>query len=175
MSRLFNVLFFSCLIAYLGYTLYSKTRTSGGKKVAEIEGKLFDNSTFKLSQLQGNYVLIDFWGSWCPPCRQENPQLVALYDKYERKNFKAAEGFEILSLAIEKDDKRVHAAIKNDGLRWPYHIIQTSKLVLSSPLALSYGVTDLPTKFLVAPDGTLIGRNMSFTEIDAYLAQRLNN
>jgi len=173
LSKIFNIIFFISVLGYLGYTLYSKTRTTNGSKVAEIEGVLPDNSAFKLSQLEGNFVLIDFWGSWCPPCRRDNPKLVALYDKYEKKLFNEASGFEIVNVAIEKNDKRVHSAIKKDGLRWPYHIIQTSKLVLSSPLALSYGVTDLPTMFFVAPDGTLIGRNMSFAEIDAYLAERL--
>ncbi len=173
MNKIIKLLFFTAIIGYLGYTLYVKTKVSDGKKVSEITGTLPNNTPFSLSQLEGNYVLIDFWGSWCPPCRQENPKLVALYDKYENTVFQEAKGFEIVNVAIEKNVKRVHAAIEKDGLRWPYHIIKTSKLVLSSPLALSYGVTDLPTKFLVAPDGTLIGRNMSFTEIDAYLAQRL--
>ncbi len=161
---------FAC---YVGYKFYLNSNVSQGKKVAEISGILPDNTAFKLSDLEGNYVLVDFWGSWCPPCRKDNPKLVAMYDKYAGKTFKGDSSFEIVNVAIEKNEKRVLAAIEKDGLRWPYHIIETSKLVLSSPLALSYGVTDLPTKFLIDPEGILIGRNMSFKEIDAYLAERL--
>jgi len=161
------------LASYIGYRFYLNSNVAKGKKVAEVSGVIPSGEDFKLSQLRGNYVLLDFWGSWCPPCRKENPKLVALYDKYEHRQFENASGFEIVNVAIEKNAKRVLSAIEKDGLRWPYHIIETSKLVLSSPLALSYGVTDLPTKFLIGPDGIMIGRNMSFTEIDAYLAQRL--
>jgi len=172
-NKTFNILFILLLSAYLGYKLYLNSNVSKGKKVAEIEGVLPNGDAFKLSQLEGNYVLVDFWGSWCAPCRRDNPKLVGLYDKYENSAFENANRFEIVNVAIEKNENRIHKTIIKDGLRWPYHIIQTSKLVLSSPLALSYGVTDLPTKFLIGPDGILIGRNMSFEEIDAYLAQRL--
>ena len=153
----------------LGVLLYFKLSVptnKQGKSAPEIEATLLNESLFKLSDLQGKYVLLDFWGSWCPPCRKDNPNLVALYDKYN------SSGLEIVSVALEKNEKSLKKAILNDGLRWPYHIMRTSRLVATDALALKYGVTDLPTKFLIDPKGNIIGVNLSKDEISQILDMR---
>jgi thiol-disulfide isomerase/thioredoxin len=167
-----NIIFAVIILGAVLFFFLGKTKTGKGKLAPEITATLDNGSAFQLSDMKGKYVLVDFWGSWCPPCRRENPNLVKLYDKYNTKDFKNAAGFEILSIAIEKNKKRVHAAIKKDGLRWPYHIIEQSGIVLTNPLALKYGVTDLPSKFLIDTDGNIVSSTMSIAEIDAYLAEQ---
>lgn len=144
-----------------------------GEMAPAIESQLADGSDFKLSDLRGQYVLIDFWGSWCPPCRRDNPNLVALYKEFNSQKFKNAEGFEILSIALEKNDRTWQKAVTKDGLNWPYHMLRTAKLVMTDEIALKYQVKDLPTKFLLNPKGEIVGVNMTRAEIEEYLRARL--
>ena len=161
-----NRIFLIFCVLLLGVLLFFKLRVptkQQGKPAPEIEATLLNDAAFKLSDLKGKYVLLDFWGSWCPPCRRDNPNLVALYNKYNSK------GFEIVSVALEKNDRNLKKAIAKDGLRWPYHIMRTSRLVATDALALKYGVTDLPTKFLLNPKGEVVGVNLSKEEISKIL------
>jgi len=172
MTNRSTLLFVLIILGAICFFFFAKNKTAQGKQAPEINRTLDNGKSFQLSDMKGKYVLIDFWGSWCPPCRRENPNLVKLYDKYNSKKFKNADGFEILSIAIEKNKKRVHKAIEKDGLKWPYHIIEESRIVLSNPLALKYGVTDLPSKFLIDTEGNIVTSSMSIKEIDAYLAKQ---
>lgn len=155
--------------------LYYKTRTPApeGKVAPAIEAQLIDGNDFMLEDLRGHYVLLDFWGTWCPPCRKDNPNLVAIYRQFHNKTFKDAAGFEIVSVALEKTDKYWRKTILKDSLAWPYHILKESRVVLTDPLARAYGVTDLPTKFLINPQGKIVGTNLTRQQIEEYLRARL--
>ena len=142
-------------------------------ELPELQDTLMNGESFDLQSLQGNIVLIDFWGSWCGPCRRENPKLAALYQKYHGQQFKDAIDFEIVSIAMEKDDRRVKQVIQKDGLNWPYHIIKISKILLGSSLARDFGVSDLPAKFLYDHNGQLISKNASLAQINAYLETQM--
>jgi len=144
-----------------------KPENNQGKKAPEFSAVLEDGSEFNLSDLRGKYVLLDFWGSWCPPCRRDNPNLVELYSKYNSR------GFELVSVAIEKNEKTWKKAVEKDGLIWPYHILNTSRLVATHPLALKYQVKDLPSKFLINPQGLIVGTNLSKAETMAILDKNL--
>ncbi len=144
-----------------------------GNPAPKIEAQLMDGSDFSLEQLKGNYVLIDFWGSWCPPCRKENKTLIQVYDRYKDSKSEGGHGFDILSIAVEKDDKRVHKAINRDGLIWKNHILEVNRIVIMSSLAQAYKVTDLPSKFLIDPDGNLLASHASFDEIESILSAKL--
>lgn len=146
---------------------YRKPENNQGKKALDFSAQLQDGSDFSLSDLKGKYVLLDFWGSWCPPCRKDNPNLVSLYNKYNSR------GFEVVSVALEKNEKTWSKAIQKDGLIWPYHILKTSRLVATDPLALKYQVKDLPSKFLIDPQGQIIGTNLSKAETMAILDKHL--
>ncbi len=164
MKRSIFLIFCVVILAILIYFKMRTPATNQGKKAPNFEAVLMDGSTFKLSDLKGKYVLLDFWGSWCPPCRRDNPNLVALYDRYN------SQGLEIVSVALEKNDKTWKKAIAKDGLRWPYHIMRTSRLVATDALALKYQVTDLPTKYLINPQGHIVGVNLSNEEVAKVMA-----
>jgi len=156
------------VIAYFAYLqFFNKPNTSESDFTAE----LIDGSTFSLKDLRGNYVLLDFWGSWCPPCRRDNPNLVKLYKEFNNQTFKNAEGFEIVTIALEKNDKYWQKAATKDGFNWKYQIVEISKIVMLSSLAQKYGVKDIPTKFLIGPEGNIIGANQSYDELRSFLTK----
>ncbi len=158
------------VIFRFGKNLYLKPKNITGAKLIEIEGQLPDGSPFTLSGLKGRYVLLDFWGSWCGPCRKSNPELVALYDQYHDQQFKGADGFDIVSIGLENSASRWQQAIERDGLHWPYHLMESSSF--DSPITTAYNVKQIPTKFLIDPEGIILAVDPSFKEITRLLTER---
>ena len=155
----------------IGKHFYLKPKNITGEKAMEIIGTLPDGSAFKLSDLKGKYVLVDFWGSWCAPCRKSNPQLVNLYAKYNNSTFKDASGFEIVSIGIEHSATHWQKAIQADGLTWPYQLMESASF--DSPAAKAYGVKQIPTKFLINPEGIMMAVDPSVEDITRLLDDRV--
>lgn len=131
---------------------------------------IMDNTRGKqmrLSELRGSYVLIDFWASWCGPCRRENPNVVRAYEKYRKAKFKNGEGFEIFSVSLDSDIPRWEAAIKKDGLDWKYHVSDLKKW--DNEAATMYGVSSIPMSFLVDPNGIIVAKNLRGIELHRQL------
>jgi thiol-disulfide isomerase/thioredoxin len=153
------------LVLILGITSCS---TEGHKNLApEIEAELIDGTPFKLSELRGQYVVLDFWGSWCGPCLRDIPKLMALYARYGDKVV-------FVTVAFEKNDKRWKSVADKAGFTWKHQIVEQAKILLVSPISRAYGVADIPAKFIVTPEGKLIS-GMNFEQMDAYLAASLAN
>ena len=118
----------------------------------------------KLSSLRGNYVLIDFWASWCGPCRMANPKLVALYEKYKNKNFR------IYAVSLDNNRKAWTLAIRSDNLSWT----QVSDLRFwDSEAAVRYRVSSIPYSVLIDPSGIVIGKGLHPEELDQRLSKLL--
>ena len=153
------------LVLILGIT---SCGTEGQKNLApEIEAELIDGTRFKLSELRGQYVVLDFWGSWCGPCLRDIPKLMGLYAKYGDKVV-------FVTVAFEKNDKRWKSVADKAGFTWKHQIVEQAKILLASPISRAYGVADIPAKFIVTPEGKLIS-GMNFEQMDAYLAASLAN
>ena len=94
-----------------------------GQKAPEIAFLNPEGKTLKLSEInKGHYVLLDFWASWCGPCRMANPGLVKLYNDYSNKKFKGGKKFTVVSVSLDNDKGRWQDAIQKDGLVWSNHM-----------------------------------------------------
>lgn len=126
--------------------------------MAGIDGELRN-----LSDLRGKVVLIDFWASWCGPCRRENPHVVNAYRTYGPR------GFEVFSVSLDKSRDPWLKAIEQDGLVWPGHVSDLAGW--SNAAARLYGVTSIPHTVLIDPEGNIIARNLRGRALTAKLAE----
>lgn len=162
------------LLAAIGlYYYYLQSMPSHEEKAPDFETTLVDGTAFSLSDLEGEYVLLDFWGSWCAPCRKDNPNLVKLHDEFAGSTFKDADGFKVVTVALERDNKRWERAAQRDGFKWKHQIVDISRVVMLSSLAQKYRVSEVPAKFLIGPNGHIIGANQSYEEIRTFLSNNL--
>lgn len=138
--------------------------TAIGATAPALAGPMPDGRTLDLSALRGKYVLIDFWASWCPPCRTENRHYRELYAQYRAK------GFEILAVSVDQNGPAWRAAIAADQAVW----LHLSDLTgWKTPLAARYNVSALPASFLLDPEGRIVAKDARGERLTALLAKHL--
>lgn len=147
-----------------GITLVKKVetirQTEIGMPARDFVQKGADGRDIALHDLKGKYVLIDFWASWCGPCRLENPNLVKTWRKFKDKNIV------ILGVSLDEKEDKWKEAIEKDRLNW----LQVSDLKgWGNTVALQYAVSSIPANFLVDPDGMIIARNLRGQELERKL------
>ena len=127
-------------------------RIQVGNLAPDIELPNPNGKNYKLSDLKGNVVLLDFWASWCGPCRRENPNVVKVYDEYKSK------GFTVFSVSLDKSKERWEKAIAQDQLAWQYHVSDLQ--YWNSAPAKAYGVRGIPKTFLIDREGKIAAVNL---------------
>ena len=126
------------------------------------EGKLIT-----LASLKGNYVLIDFWASWCRPCRMENPNVVKLYNKYKDQ------GFTVFSVSLDNNVEKWVNAIEKDGLTWPNHVSDLKQW--RTEATKIYGFRGIPYTVLIDKKGKIIAKNLRGESLDTKLKEIFGN
>ena len=134
-----------------------------GQPAPEINMQDKDGNPLPLSSLKGKYVLIDFWASWCGPCRKENPNVVEAYNKYKDK------GFTVYSVSIDNARDRWLAAIEADQLIWPNHV--SSLQGWQTPILQDYGVRGIPFTVLIDTEGKIIQTNLRGPALEQKLTE----
>ena len=160
---------------YTGRYLYHQPRFLAGDEGPDFRAPLADGRTFALSELRGQYVLLDFWGSWCAPCLQALPGLRALYADYHDRRYTDAQNFEIVGIGVETDAARWRQGLARLQLPWPYQVIDRSGSLrfFDGAVADQYGITEVPTTYLLGPDGQVVSVNPTPVELRRLLDRRL--
>jgi len=142
----------------------STKRIAIGAIAPEFQSKNVEGKPVDLKEYRGQYTLLDFWASWCGPCRQESPTLVRLYNTYKER------GFTILSVSIDTSEDKWKGAIKKDGYLWQ-NVSELSGY--ASATAALYTVSAIPNSFLLDKEGRIIAKNLRGKNLEAKLVELL--
>lgn len=144
--------------------LASSKLTAVGKAALEFEQQDVNGVSFKLSSIKGKYVLLDFWASWCGPCRAENPNVLKAYNKFKERQL------EILAVSLDNNKERWLAAIAQDGMPW----IHVSDLKgWKNAVAVQYDIRSIPQNLLIGPDGVILAKNLRGEALEEKLNELL--
>jgi len=138
---------------------------SVGHKAPEFTTMGLDGKPAKLSDYKGKYVLLDFWASWCAPCRQENPNVVKQYNIYKSK------GLNILGISLDVDKNQWQQAIKKDGLTWSH---ASDLKNFNGPTEALYHINAIPSNFMIDPQGTIVAKNITGSDLEEFLNKTFN-
>jgi thiol-disulfide isomerase/thioredoxin len=139
-------------------------KTAVGKKAIDITATTPDGKSVSLMQMKGKVTLIDFWASWCGPCRKENPNVLKVYNMFHDK------GFNILGVSLDDKADAWKGAIMEDGLPWVH--VSDLKGWQSKP-AKDYAIQAIPQTILIDANGTILAKNLTSAELEAKLTQLL--
>jgi len=129
-----------------------------GEKLPEITLNDIQGNPRNLSDLRGYVVFVDFWASWCQPCRRENPVIVNTYNDFSGADFKTAKGFRVFNVSLDTSKEDWINAIEKDNMHWDEHVSDLRGW--RSPVARNFNVRSIPMNYLIDENGVIIGKNL---------------
>lgn len=169
LKKLYDTLTLAVKSSFFGKKIGDKLKASQGTNVGATAADFtlpdVDGNPVSLSSYKGKYVLVDFWASWCGPCRQENPNVVKAYNEYKSK------GFDVLGVSLDKSKEAWVKAIDDDNLAWT-HVSDLK--YWDNEVAKLYGVQAIPTNYLIDKNGVIIGKNLRGEALEAKLKEVMN-
>lgn len=159
------------IIGFIGwkiYSTYNQLEFTNGNYIPDIRLPNQNGDTLSLYSLKGNIVLVQFWASWCGPCRMENRNLVNLFTKFQNADMKDGGSFKIFSISVDKNHDAWREAVINDNMIWTNHVID-----FKGAVAKKFNVNSIPTTFLINQTGMIIGVNLSPMQLESVLEKRM--
>lgn len=171
MKRTFFITWIA-LVSALNFSFLedAKTGLNIGEKAPEIKLPDSNGKMITLSSLKGKMILIDFWASWCRPCRMESPALVSAHNQYKDKKFKNGNGFAIYSVSLDTKKDAWIKAIESDNLKWDSHV---SDLKQGNEAAVAYQIYSIPSNWLIDANGIIVARNLRGPALEQELAKHV--
>lgn len=155
------------ILLFSNFLIAQDLGTKIGDKAIDLSYNNPNGKKMSLSKIKDKLVLIDFWASWCGPCRRENPNLVDAYRKYNKTKFKDGNGFEIYSLSLDKNEDAWVKAINQDQLFWEYHVSDLGGW--QSEGSNKYNIRSIPSNVLVNGKGIIIAKNLKGPALHRFL------
>ena len=165
MNKINKLLIILLLSNSLAYSQNSGTNI--GDRALELAYNNPNGEEMNLFDIKNKLILIDFWASWCGPCRKENPNLVDAFKKYNKTKFKDGNGFEIYSLSLDKNQEAWLKAINQDQLFWEYHVSDLGGW--QSEGSQKYNIKSIPSNVLINDKGIIIAKNLKGQSLHRFL------
>lgn len=154
------------------YQQYNEPAFTNGEMIRDIRLPDQSGDTLSLYSLKGNIVLLQFWASWCGPCRYENQELTLLYSKFQNVSMKDGGTFKIFSVSLDKNKDAWMNAVANDQMIWKENVIDADEK--STDIANQFNVHSIPATYLIDQSGMIIGVNLSPMQIESVLSKRIS-
>jgi len=166
--KIFQIVIFivlAALVYFIYQFMYMKPTFMVGEKIPDFQTKTIDGKKFSMDELKGKLVLMEFWGTWCGPCRKQMPELSKLYRTY-RDSLHGT--FEIVSLAMDDDTTVLRNVINQDTMIWPYHLREPQN---GGEITSLFQIKQIPTSYLLNDQGQIIRVNPTIDELKDLLTK----